>query len=68
MWSEKWAQKQEMKVRYLYGKTWRKHSEKGRTAEWEARILTGYKENGKAQYKYLYGKSYREVKEKKIIS
>ncbi len=32
---------------------------------WEARILTGYKENGKAQYKYLYGKSYREVKEKK---
>ena len=35
---------------------------------WEARILTGYKENGKAQYKYLYGKSYREVKEKKTIS
>ena len=67
MWSEKWAQKQEMKVRYLYGKTWRKHSEKG-GRRWEARILTGYKENGKAQYKYLYGKSYRKSRKRKIIS
>ena len=33
--------------------------------EMGSRILTGYKENGKAQYKYLYGKSYREVRKKK---
>ena len=35
---------------------------------WEARILTGYKENGKAQYKYLYGKATGKSRKRKIIS
>lgn len=44
-----------------HGENIRKRSD----GRWEARIIIGHKNNGKAHYKYLYGKSYREVKEKK---
>lgn len=32
---------------------------------WEARVIIGRKQDGRAKYKYLYGHSYCEVKEKK---
>ncbi|MBQ9505327.1 MAG: tyrosine-type recombinase/integrase, partial [Lachnospiraceae bacterium] len=36
-----------------------------RDRRWEARVIIGRKQNGRAKYKYLYGHSYCEVKEKK---
>lgn len=44
-----------------HGENIRKRSD----GRWEARIIIGYKNDGKAHYKYLYGKTYKEVKEKK---
>lgn len=34
---------------------------------WEARYISGYREDGKAKYRYLYGKTYAEVRDKKQI-
>ncbi|MCI8465907.1 MAG: site-specific integrase [Lachnospiraceae bacterium] len=36
---------------------------KRKDGRWEARLLCGYREDGRARYKYIYGKSYAEVKE-----
>lgn len=38
---------------------------KRKDGRWEARIIKGYDNNGKAQYAYLYAKSYLEAKKKK---
>lgn len=38
---------------------------KRKDGRWEARIIKGYNENGKAQYRFLYAKTYAEVKAKK---
>lgn len=38
---------------------------KHKDGRWEARVIKGYNENGKALYKFLYGHSYAEVKAKK---
>lgn len=39
---------------------------KRKDGRWEARVLCGYKENGKAKYKYIYRKTYAEVKAAKL--
>ncbi|MCL2516950.1 MAG: site-specific integrase [Oscillospiraceae bacterium] len=44
-----------------------KHGEniyKRKDGRWEARVIKGYTENGKALYAYIYGRTYREAKEK----
>ena len=38
---------------------------KRKDGRWEARYITGYNEEGKAQYKYIYGRTYHETKELK---
>ena len=38
---------------------------KRKDGRWEARVITGYKDNGKANYQSIYGTSYDEVKKKK---
>jgi len=38
---------------------------KRKDGRWEARVIRGYDESGKALYKFLYGHSYAEVKAKK---
>lgn len=37
---------------------------KRKDGRWEARVLKGYNEEGKALYAYFYGRTYKEVKEK----
>lgn len=37
---------------------------KRKDGRWEGRLITGYRENGKAVYKSVYGKTYLETKEK----
>ena len=37
---------------------------KRKDGRWEARVLKGYAENGKALYAYFYGRTYKEAKEK----
>jgi integrase len=37
---------------------------KRKDGRWEARIIKGYTEQGKALYAYFYGRSYKEVKDK----
>ena len=41
---------------------------KRKDGRWEARVLKGYDEQGKALYAYFYGRSYREAKEKVFMS
>ena len=38
---------------------------KRKDGRWEARLICGYKENGRAKYKYIYRKTYAEAKEAK---
>ena len=38
---------------------------KRKDGRWEARVIRGYSEEGKALYRFLYAKSYAEVKAKK---
>ena len=40
---------------------------KRKDGRWEARILVGYNEKGRALYKSLYAKSYSEVKIKGLL-
>lgn len=40
---------------------------KRKDGRWEARVIIGYNEYGKAKYKYLYGKTYFEVKKKAVL-
>ena len=37
---------------------------KRKDGRWEARVIKGYNEHGKALYAYFYGRNYREVKDK----
>jgi len=37
---------------------------KRKDGRWEARVIKGYSESGKALYAYFYGRTYREAKEK----
>ena len=37
---------------------------KRKDGRWEARVIKGYDEHGKALYAYFYGRTYKEVKEK----
>ena len=37
---------------------------KRKDGRWEARVLRGYNEHGKALYAYFYGRTYKEVKDK----
>ena len=48
-----------------------KHGEniyKRKDGRWEARVIKGYSESGKALYAYFYGRTYREAKEKILAS
>ena len=37
---------------------------KRKDGRWEARVLRGYSESGKALYSYFYGRTYKEAKDK----
>jgi hypothetical protein len=37
---------------------------KRKDGRWEARVIKGYNEQGKAQYAYFYGRTYKEAKDK----
>ena len=41
---------------------------KRKDGRWEARVIKGYNERGKALYAYFYGRSYKEVKDKIFMS
>ena len=41
---------------------------KRKDGRWEARVLKGYSETGKATYAYFYGRTYREAKDKILTS
>ena len=41
---------------------------KRKDGRWEARVLKGYSEQGKALYAYFYGRSYKEAKDKIFMS
>lgn len=41
---------------------------KRKDGRWEARVLKGYAENGKALYAYFYGRTYKEAKDKIFMS
>lgn len=41
---------------------------KRKDGRWEARIIRGYNENGKALYAYFYGRTYKEAKDKIFMS
>ena len=41
---------------------------KRKDGRWEARVIKGYNEQGKAVYAYFYGKSYKEAKDKMFMS
>jgi integrase len=41
---------------------------KRKDGRWEARVIKGYTEQGKALYAYFYGRSYKEVKDKIFMS
>ena len=38
---------------------------KRKDGRWEARVICGYTEDGRAKYKYIYRKTYTEAKEAK---
>jgi integrase len=41
---------------------------KRQDGRWEARVIKGYDERGKAQYAYFYGRTYKEAKDKIFMS
>lgn len=38
---------------------------KRKDGRWEARVIKGYNNDGKALYKYIYAKTYTEVRKKR---